>query len=364
MTAPNLLAQPLTLPSGAVIKNRIVKPAMSDGLGDGRGGATPAQERLYRRWADGGAGLVLVGEVQVDHRYPERPGNLALDRTDDPGVMAALKRLTAAGTENGTHFWAQLGHAGALTHGSVNRRPAAPSSLIVRGSQAQAMSARQIAETIRGYARAAAAARRGGFTGVEIHAAHGFLLSQFLSPRFNRRTDDWGGPLKNRARMLLEAVRAVRAAVGTDFPVAVKLNSADFSKGGFTLDDSRQVTGWLDDEAIDLLEISGGTYEPDQSAVSELKSDSTRAREAFFLDYAESIREVIGTNSARRLITNTTMGGVCCLLPTRVFQKTAPTRRGRGGLIRQSVRPVGATCARTTSPGSRCPGCGCPSQPE
>ena len=206
--------------------------------------------------------------------------------------MAALKRLTAAGTENGTHFWAQLGHAGALTYGGVNRHPAAPSSLVVRGNQAQAMSVREIAETIRGYARAAAAARRGGFTGVEIHAAHGFLLSQFLSPRFNRRTDDWGGPLKNRARMLLEVVRAVRAAVGADFPIAVKLNSADFFKGGFSLEDSRQVTRWLDDEPIDLLEISGGTYESEESAVSALKSDGTRAREAFFLDYAESIREV------------------------------------------------------------------------
>ncbi|RDD60875.1 NADH:flavin oxidoreductase/NADH oxidase family protein [Ferruginivarius sediminum] len=292
MSEAEAFASPLELPCGAVIKNRIVKPAMSDGLGDGAGGATQAQERLYRRWAHGGAGLVLIGEVQVDHRYPERPGNLALDRIQSPAAMTALRRMTAAGTENGTHFWAQLGHAGALTYGGVNDRPAAPSAVEVRGNHAREMSEDGIAETVAGFARAAATAREGGFTGVEIHAAHGFLLSQFLSPRFNRRTDGWGGSLVNRARMLMEVIRAVRAAVGQAFPVGVKLNSADFSKGGFSMEESRQVTGWLNEEAIDLLEISGGTYESDESGASELKSESTRAREAFFLDYADSIRDV------------------------------------------------------------------------
>jgi 2,4-dienoyl-CoA reductase-like NADH-dependent reductase (Old Yellow Enzyme family) len=141
--------------------------------------------------------------------------------------------------------------------------------------------------------------RECGFTGVQVHGAHGYLISSFLSPITNQRTDDWGGTLANRARFLLETVRAVRKAVGRDFPVALKLNSDDFRKGGFSHEECLQVVAWLNDEGLDLLEVSGGTYEqPRLIGFAGRTEDavpvrrSTRAREAYFLEYAAAIRRV------------------------------------------------------------------------
>jgi 2,4-dienoyl-CoA reductase-like NADH-dependent reductase (Old Yellow Enzyme family) len=156
-------------------------------------------------------------------------------------------------------------------------------------------------EVIGRFADVAAIARETGFTGVQLHAAHGYLLSQFLSPIANRRTDAWGGSLENRARFLVEAVKATRAKVGADFPVSVKLNSADFQKGGFAHDEAVEVVRTLNGLGVDMLEISGGTYEQPRmiglDGVLEPVHDastraSTRAREAFFLNYAESIAQV------------------------------------------------------------------------
>jgi 2,4-dienoyl-CoA reductase-like NADH-dependent reductase (Old Yellow Enzyme family) len=157
----------------------------------------------------------------------------------------------------------------------------------------------QIVDLIGRFAHAAAIARGAGFTGVQVHGAHGYLISSFLSPHTNRRDDEWGGPLANRARFLLEIVRAVRRAVGPDFPVCVKLNSDDFRKGGFTHDECLQVVRWLNDESLDLLEVSGGTYEQPRLIGFEGREQdampvraSTRVREAYFLEYAPAIRAV------------------------------------------------------------------------
>lgn len=152
-----------------------------------------------------------------------------------------------------------------------------------------------IKQTITRYAKVAASAKAAGFTGVQIHAAHGYLISQFLSPLANTRTDQWGGSLENRARFLLETVAAVREAVGPNLAISVKLNSADFSKGGFSHDDSLQVAQWLSEAGIDLLEISGGTYEKlalmgDETEKTD--AESSQHREAYFLKYAEGIRKV------------------------------------------------------------------------
>ncbi len=146
---------------------------------------------------------------------------------------------------------------------------------------------------IQRFATSARLAKQAGFTGVQIHCAHGYLVSQFLSPITNKRTDRWGGSLENRARFALQIVKAVRTEVGNDYPVAVKLNSADFQKGGFTLEESIQVAGWLSDLKIDLLEISGGTYEQLSLLGMEPTDvrESTRKREAYFIEYATAIRE-------------------------------------------------------------------------
>lgn len=287
-----MLDTPLRLPCGAVLPNRIGKAPMSDGLGDDAFNPTVEQERLYRAWSAGGSGLVMIGEVQIDRHHAERHGNLTVDGRNT-GDASRLARLAAAATGHGNHFWAQLGHAGALTWPALNGSPFAPSATRIGDITTRAMSKADIEHTIERFASGAARARDAGFTGVEIHAAHGFLLSEFLSPRFNQRTDAWGGSLENRARMLLEVVRAVRTAVGADYPVGVKLNSSDFQKGGFTTEESRKVAAWLDAEPIDLLEISGGSYSPDGSGASERPvSARAQAREAWFQEYAEAVRSV------------------------------------------------------------------------
>ena len=152
-----------------------------------------------------------------------------------------------------------------------------------------------ILDIVARFARAASILKEAGFDGVQIHSAHGYLLSQFLSPRTNRREDEWGGPLINRARLLLKGVQAVRAAVGPNYPVAVKLNSSDFVKGGFMLEDCLQVVRWLSDAGVDLVEISGGTYEQMEMLKAHSEDeirDSTRQREAMFLEYAAAIKTV------------------------------------------------------------------------
>jgi 2,4-dienoyl-CoA reductase-like NADH-dependent reductase (Old Yellow Enzyme family) len=181
--------------------------------------------------------------------------------------------------------------------------PVSPSSEQLQGMMGlvappRALEVFEIHDAIRRFAHVARTAKEAGFTGVQIHSAHGYLASQFLSPRANRRTDEWGGSLENRARFVLEVYKAVREAVGGDFPVAVKLNSADFQKGGFSKEESVEVARWLAELGLDLIEISGGTYEQmallgDTGESAEPKAESTRRREAYFLDYARDMRAAV-----------------------------------------------------------------------
>ncbi|MEZ4329115.1 MAG: NADH:flavin oxidoreductase/NADH oxidase family protein [Polyangiales bacterium] len=290
------LALPLTLPCGVTLPNRIAKAAMTEGLADPLDQPTERHERLYARWAEGGVGLSITGNVMVDRRFLERAGNVVLDQTSE---LAAFRAWAAAGTRGGTQLFAQLNHPGRQCTRASSREPLAPSAvgldLMGLFGRPRALEEHEIRTIIRAWANAARLCREAGFSGVQIHAAHGYLASQFLSPIVNLRTDDWGGPLDKRARFLLELVRAVRQAVGPGFPVAVKLNSSDFQKGGFTAVESATVAHWLAEEGIDLLEISGGTYEAlafmgDGMQSYEGRSRSTETREAFFLDYARTVR--------------------------------------------------------------------------
>ncbi|GJL92393.1 NADH:flavin oxidoreductase/NADH oxidase family protein [Hyphococcus sp.] len=302
---PDVLQKTLTLPSGGKLKNRIAKAAMTEGLADAYNRATGRHVTLYRRWAEGGAGLLLTGNVMVDRRYLERPGNVAIDGPQTDEQLDRLKRWTGAVREAGADFWVQLSHAGRQTPKIVCKEPVAPSAvtLDLPGGQfaaPRALSADEIEEVIERFANAASVAKRTGFSGVQVHAAHGYLISEFLNPRVNLRDDDWGGGLDNRARLLLRVIREVRAQVGSGFPVSVKLNSSDFQKGGFAPEESLQVARWLNQEGVDLLEISGGSYEQPammdleglESRFEETKRASTLAREAYFLTYAEEIRKV------------------------------------------------------------------------
>ncbi len=301
------LADPLPLPCGEVLVNRICKAAMTEGLADPWRRATPRHERLYRTWSHGGAGLLITGNVMVDRWALERPGNVVIDPSYPPTVDAeALARLRAwasAGTEEGSGLWMQISHAGRQSPRYVAHRPAGPSAVQLDAmgyfGRPRSLTEPEILELVQRFGHAAVVARETGFTGVQVHAAHGYLISSFLSPVVNRRSDDWGGSLQNRARLLLEVVRSVRRSVGPDFPVSVKLNSDDFRKGGFSHEECLAVVRWLNDEAVDLLEISGGSLEqprllglPGRAADAVAVRPSTRAREAYFLAYAESIRGV------------------------------------------------------------------------
>jgi len=301
-----ILAQPLTLPCGATLPNRLAKGAMTEGLASPQGVPTPELSRLYGLWSDGGAGMLLSGNIMLDRDHLERPGNVILDQQPDTAMASALASWAKVATRNGNHFWAQLSHAGRQTQTNVNRHPKAPSAVKVglpggQFGEPVALTITEIEEVVRRFGMAAVACKEAGFTGVQIHAAHGYLLSQFLSPRTNLRTDEYGGALENRARALLNAVTTIRAAVGPEFPVSVKLNSADFQKGGFAFEDSLQVAQWLEQAGVDLIEISGGTYEqPKLLGVAGMEAEesqhvkqSTLMREAYFVDFAVAMQEKV-----------------------------------------------------------------------
>ncbi|MEM1364175.1 MAG: NADH:flavin oxidoreductase/NADH oxidase family protein [Pseudomonadota bacterium] len=280
------LFQPVQLPCGVQLKNRMAKSAMSDSLGDGRGNPTDAQIRLYERWAQGGAALSIVGEVQGNPNAAEKPGNLVLGPKSDD---AQLRALTTRGSANHTHLWAQLGHAGAMAHPPLAAPdpPRGPSALELPGQQIVAMSLAEVQAIPDQIARTAAFAKRVGFTGVEVHAAHGFLLSQFLSPLFNQRADAYGGDVKNRMRLVLETIDAVRAAVGESFPMGLKLNATDQLEGGFVEDEALEVVKALDATDLDLIDISGDTYFPGAKSASDAASSGP-----YFLDFTRRARTV------------------------------------------------------------------------
>ena len=291
-----MIAKPLTLPCGHTVANRLCKAAMTEGLADAHDRPTLAHQRLYATWARGGAAVMLSGNIMIDHRYLERAGNVVVEQVTE---LAPLRAWVQAVHDGGSQLWAQISHPGRQCPRMVNLTPLAPSEvqldMVGNFGKPRAVTEADIQDIIQRFASTAALVQQAGFDGVQVHAAHGYLLSQFLSPRTNLRQDHWGGSLANRARLLLEVVRAVRARVGPSYPISVKLNSSDFVKGGFTLDESIQVVRWLNAAGIDLLEVSGGTYEQleffKHQDASEVR-DSTREREAMFLEYAKFIKAV------------------------------------------------------------------------
>lgn len=293
----SLLAQPLTLPSGLVLPNRIAKAAMTENLADADNQPTPELERVYRRWAQGGSGLLVTGNLMVDRRYLERSRNVVADRHLD---VDALARVRAAA--DGVPVIAQLNHPGRQTNRFVASKPVGPSAsgavkMMGLFATPRAMTAEEVEAVVAGFGTAAALCERAGLDGVQVHAAHGYLLAQFLSPHVNQRTDRWGGDVAGRARALLESVRAARAATGDGFTVGVKLNSSDFRHGGFTEDDAEQVVRMLVEEGVDLIEVSGGSYENPalfgvgtDPAAAGGTSEGASVKEAYFAAFARRAR--------------------------------------------------------------------------
>jgi 2,4-dienoyl-CoA reductase-like NADH-dependent reductase (Old Yellow Enzyme family) len=287
---------PIELPCGVRLKNRFARSAMTEALADAHDAPNKAHQTLYARWSIGGMAMQLTGNVMVDKRYLERPGNVVVE---DESVLDALQEWARAAKSGGSQIWMQISHPGRQCPIVVHTRPLSPSAekLRILGlfGKPRAMTSEDIEEGIQRYAKTAEIAKKAGFDGVQIHAAHGYLVSQFLSPITNQRTDDWGGSLEKRANFLRKVYEATRAVVGHDFPIAVKLNSADFQKGGFTIEDSCQVARWLEQDGIDLIELSGGTYEQMSfvNGTEEKQRDSTTRREAYFLEYAREVRKAV-----------------------------------------------------------------------
>jgi len=290
-----MLFTPLTLPNGAIVPNRLAKAAMEETLADAGQLPGPRIQHLYRRWAEGGTGLLITGNVMVDRRALTGPGTIALEAGTP---LDPFKAWAQAARAHGAQVWMQISHPGRQIMANMGRLAWAPSAVALdmgkhskMFAQPVAMTEADIANVIERFASTARAAEQAGFTGVQIHAAHGYLISQFLSPLTNRRDDAWGGSLAQRARLLLEVVRAVRARVAPGFCIGVKLNSADFQRGGFSEDDARQVLAMLNAEQVDLVELSGGSYE--SPAMQGGTADGrTLAREAYFLEFARELAQV------------------------------------------------------------------------
>lgn len=290
------LADPLTLACGVTLTNRLAKSAMSEQLGSRDNAPTPALNRLYRRWADGGVGLQVTGNVMVDRRAVGEPLNVVVE--DDRDLDGLIEWAIAA-KSGGAPAIVQLNHPGRQTLPAIASEIVAPSAIRVKipGTpfvKPRALTGAEIEEIIQRFATSAKIVTSAGFDGVQLHGAHGYLISQFLSPNVNKRDDEWGGDAERRRRFVIEIARAVRSAIGPDRVLSVKLNSTDFQRGGFSEDESLAVIEQLGEEGVDLLEISGGTYERPAMVGSQRskQSESSRAREAYFLEFAERAKLV------------------------------------------------------------------------
>ena len=297
-----------TLPSGITLKNRIIKSALTEGIADANNFANERHINLYSKWSAGEMGALLTGNVQVDKRFLEGPGNVAIEKGTVDKQFDYLKRWAEAASQNNTQAWMQISHAGRQTPEGIHPSPFSPSDVQLKipgkkYGKPTPMTTYDIEDVIERFVFTAKIAKEAGFSGIQLHSAHGYLLSQFLSPDINLREDDWGGSIENRSRLLRTIIKECRSELGQDFTISVKLNSADFQKGGFSSEDSIQVAKYLNDLRIDLLEISGGTYEQprlignDNISINPKRSlprkESTIAREAFFLDYAAKMSAVI-----------------------------------------------------------------------
>ncbi|WP_342804538.1 NADH:flavin oxidoreductase/NADH oxidase family protein [Alteromonas sp. M12] len=283
-----------SLPCGKTLKNRLVKGAMEENLANAKQLPDETLFNLYQKWAQGGVGLIITGNVMVDHMAMTGPGGMALEQDTD---LVPFQTLAQKAKQNNTQVWMQINHPGRQVFKKMGGKVLSASDVALDlgkhsklFSQPKAMSEEEIEDVIQRFKRTALLAEKAGFDGVEVHAAHGYLLAQFLSPLVNKRSDRWGGSLENRARLLLEIVSQIRAACAADFAVAVKLNSADFQRGGFDVEDALAVVKMLESLNVDVIELSGGSYEA-PAMQGRTADDRTLAREAYFLEFASQIAQ-------------------------------------------------------------------------
>ena len=295
-----------TLPSGLVLKNRIAKAAMEENLAQEDQTPSQALKNVYSAWAKGGTGLIITGNVMVDHLAMTGPGGLVLEQSTDITAFAELARLSK---QNNCKVVMQINHPGRQVFKKMGGKAISASSVALNMGKhshlfgvPKAMTQTDIDDVITRFTQTALQAEKAGFNGVQIHAAHGYLLAQFLSPLTNKRDDKWGGSLQNRARLLLEITRSIKAVCSPTLSVSVKLNSADFQRGGFEPSDAQVVVDLLNELNVDFVELSGGSYEA-PAMQGKTGDERTLAREAYFLEFAKAI-------SHRSSIPIMTTGGI------------------------------------------------------
>ncbi len=281
-----------TLINGMTLRNRFVRSATWEGMCDADGRPTEKLTDCYRALAAGGVGLIISGYTFVRPEGRQLRGKMGL-HTDDFGP--AMKTLTTAVHEEGGKICVQLVHAGGQTNSAhAGQQPLAPSAVQVDQfpEVPLEMSGDDIAAVIAAFAQAAGRAKAYGFDAVQLHGAHGYLINQFLSPLTNRRTDEYGGGIENRCRFLMEVYRAAREAVGSDYPLIIKLNGNDFLEGGLSTEDAQYAAAFLDREGIDAIEVSGGTPASGVNAPVRTKIKEPH-QEAYNLDLAKKIRGAV-----------------------------------------------------------------------
>ena len=288
----NLLFTPITLPNGTTIKNRFFKSAMSEGMGTRDFQPKKNIATLYKRWAERGTGLIITGNIMVDPKGTAEPGNIVFDKNSN---MEILKNWANQGQQHGAKVMVQLNHPGKQAPKTIAKETVAPSAVPLGNglnklfSTPRALTTSEVEELVQKFVTSAKITKEAGFSGVQIHAAHGYLISQFLSPHDNRRTDKYGGSLENRMRFLKEIYLGMREELGKNFTIGIKINSTDFKEDGLTEEDSLKTIIELANLGLDFVEISGGTYE--RPAMMGATSKSTN--QVFFAEYSKKLKQKI-----------------------------------------------------------------------
>ncbi len=286
----SILFTPIRIGS-LTVPNRFVRSATHDFMADDEGSVTDAHIELYSRLAEGEVGLIITGHAHVQPSGKASPRQMAVF---DDRFVEGLARIPAAVHRFSSLVFLQIAHAGRQTKDKLcGCVPVSPSAVYDPASKVmpRELSAVEIRTLIADFVSAGARAKRAGFDGVQLHAAHGYLLSSFLSPHTNRRADEWGGPVENRSRVLVEVLRGVKAACGRDFPVIVKLNSTDFLEGGLGLEDAVRVARMIEAAGIDGIEVSGGMAEAGRGSVwAGLRGED---EEGYFVENAAWIKRAV-----------------------------------------------------------------------
>lgn len=300
-----ILGEQVKLPfSGKVAKSRFLKAAMTERLStwsqhnpSKRGIPTPEIIKVYEEWGLGGYGIVLTGNLMVNEHDLEAPGNLILAKNlETPDRLEGFRKLVEATKRHGSLCIGQLSHAGRQVADFIQPHPVSASDVQLGSRMGMTfgkptpLDEAGIKSVVEQFGYAAEACFKTGFDGVELHGAHGYLLAQFLAKSTNKRTDQYGGSLENRSRIIFEIIENIKTRTPRDFSIGIKLNSVEFQIGGFETDECRDLCVKLESAGVDYVELSGGTYE---DLAFAHRRESTKAREAFFLQFADVIRPVL-----------------------------------------------------------------------